>query len=94
MLGLETIFKKKESKFKPEIDAVITQLEIAMESIHSPLGHFLSLVFIDEKPSFPKVNEWIMRLNNHAEFQVVGHSYSYKEITNKTDIKGLEVTKH
>ena len=56
MLGLETIFKKKESKFKPEIDALITQLENAMESIHSPLGHFLSLVFIDEKPSFPKVN--------------------------------------
>jgi len=94
MLTTNETLQKKESKFTSEIDAVITQMEVALESIYAPEGHFMRLVFIDERPAFPKVKEWIVKLNNHAELHLVGHSYSYQEITEKTDIKGLEVTKH
>ncbi len=38
-----------------DIDAVITNLDVALKSEYSPVGHFISLIFIDEKPSFPRV---------------------------------------
>ena len=40
ILGLNEIFKKKEKVMKHEIDAVITNLEVALSSDYSPTGHF------------------------------------------------------
>ena len=38
------------------IDAVITDLELQVESRYSPYGHFIALRFIDTYPTFPKIN--------------------------------------
>ena len=40
ILGLNEIFKKKEKVMKHEIDAMITNLEVALSSDYSPIGHF------------------------------------------------------
>jgi len=77
-----------------DIDAVITNLDVALKSDYSPVGHFISLVFIDEKPSFPRVKNTIRELNINPDVHVVDHYYSYKEITESTDLKGLDITKH
>ena len=36
-----------------DIDAVITNLELQIESRYVPYGHFVSLRFVDIKPTFP-----------------------------------------
>ena len=94
ILGLNEIFKKKEKVMKHEIDAVITNLEVALSSDYSPTGHFCSFVFIDERPAFPRVKRTLEQLKNDPNVHVVDHQYSYKEITENTDIKGLKITKH
>ena len=93
-LGLNEIFKKKEKVIKYPIDAVITNLEVALSSDFSPIGHFCSFVFIDEKPSFPRVKNTLAELSINPDVHVIDHQYSYKEITKNTDIKGLKITKH
>ena len=77
-----------------DIDAVITNLDVALKSDYSPAGHFISLIFIDEKPSFPRVKNTIYELNINPDVHVVDHYYSYKEITESTNLKGLDITKH
>ena len=39
------------------IDAVITELELQLESNYSPYGHFVCFRFIDTYPMFPKINK-------------------------------------
>jgi len=94
ILGLNEIFKKKEKVMKHEIDAVITNLEVALSSDYSPTGHFCSFVFIDERPAFPRVKRTLEELRINPDVHVVDHQYSWREITEKTDIKGLKITKH
>ncbi len=76
------------------IDAVITNLDVALKSDYSPVGHFISLIFIDEKPSFPRVKNTLHQLNINPDVHVVDHHYTYKEITESTDLDGLDITKH
>ena len=45
-----------------DIDAVITNLEIQLESMYNPYGHFICLRFIDTKPTFPKVTKTLEEL--------------------------------
>ena len=39
-------------------DAVITDLELQLESQYSPYGHFICLRFIDLRPTFPKISRY------------------------------------
>ena len=48
-----------------DIDAVITNLEIQLESMHNPYGHFIALRFIDIKPTFPKVTKTLEEINSY-----------------------------
>ena len=96
MLGLD-FFKKKKKKTtikQSPIDAVVTNLDVALRSDFSPDGHFCSFTFIDERPSFPRVKRTLKQLGTHDGVYVVNHKYSYQEITNTTDLSGLEITKH
>ena len=77
-----------------EIDAVITNLEIQIESMFVPYGHFVSLRFIDVKPTFPKVKETIEEIKKNRDLCVVGFKYDFREIDNKTDLSYLEITRH
>ena len=87
-------FKKKEKKTVNPIDLVITNLDVALRSDFSPLGHFVSLIFIDEKPSFPRVRRTIDQLKINRDIHVVDYHYTYNEITKDTNLQGLEITKH
>ena len=77
-----------------EIDAVITNLEIQIESMHVPYGHYVSLRFIDVKPTFPKVKETIEEIKKNRDLCVVDFKYDFREIDNKTDLSYLKLTRH
>jgi hypothetical protein len=96
ILGLNELFKKKEKKKEVDnsIDFVITELEVRLRSYDNPFGCFASFIFVDEKPAFPRVRRTLHELNKHPDAFVLGHTYSYKDITSKTDLSGLEITKH
>lgn len=96
ILGLNELFKKKEKKkeVNNSIDFVITELEVRLRSYDNPFGCFASFIFVDEKPAFPRVRRTLHELNKHPDAFVLGHTYSYKDITSKTDLSGLEIIKH
>jgi len=96
ILGLNELFKKKEKKkvVDNSIDFVITELEVRLRSYDNPFGCFASFIFVDEKPAFPRVRRTLHELNKHPDAFVLGHTYSYKDITSKTDLSGLEIIKH
>jgi len=96
ILGLNELLKKKEKKKEVgnSIDFVITELEVRLRSYDNPFGCFASFIFVDEKPAFPRVRRTLHELNKHPDAFVLGHTYSYKDITSKTDLSGLEIIKH
>ena len=96
ILGLNELFKKKEKKKEVDnsIDFVITELVVRLRSYDNPFGCFASFIFVDEKPAFPRVRRTLHELNKHPDAFVLGHTYSYKDITSKTDLSGLEIIKH
>ena len=97
ILGLNEIFKtktKEKKEMKYPIDAVITNLDVALRSDFSPMGQFASFCFIDERPAFPRVKRTLEKLRLSTELHIVDHNYTYKEITKDTDLTGLEITKH
>jgi len=96
ILGLNELFKKKEKKKEVgnPIDFVITELEVRLRSYDNPFGCFASFIFVDEKPAFPRVKNTLAELRINPDVHVVEHHYSWKEITENTDIKGLKITKH
>jgi len=96
MLGFNELFKKKVKKEKPvhKIDFVITDLEVKLESDHSPFGCFANFTFIDEKPNFPRVRHTLCELEKHQDAYVLNHNYTFREITLKTDLTGLNIIRH
>ena len=76
------------------IDAVITELELQLESQYSPYGHFICLRFIDLRPTFPKIKSTIQEITKYEDVQVVDYNYTTETITENTDIKGLDVVRH
>ena len=77
-----------------EIDAVITNLELQIESRYVPYGHFVSLRFVDIKPTFPKVKKTIEEIKKNRDLCVVDFKYDFREIDNKTDLSYLKLTRH
>ena len=77
-----------------EIDAVITNLELQIESRYVPYGHFVSLRFVDIKPAFPKVKKTIEEIKKNDDLFIVNFKYNFKEIDDKTDLSYLELTRH
>ena len=77
-----------------DIDAVITNLELQIESRYVPYGHFVSLRFIDIKPSFPKVKKTIQEIKKNDDLLIIDYKYNFKEIDNKKDLSYLELTRH
>ena len=75
-------------------DAVITELELQLESKYSPYGHFICLRFIDLRPTFPKIKSTIHEITKYEDVIVVNYNYTYEVIKESTDIKGLDVVKH
>ena len=77
-----------------DIDAVITNLELQIESRYVPYGHFVSLRFVDIKPTFPKVKKTLEEIKKNDDLFIVDFKYDFKEIDDKTDLSYLELTRH
>ena len=77
-----------------DIDAVITNLEIQLESPYHPYGHYVALRFVDIKPSFPRVTKTLEELKKYGDVLVINHKYTFEEINEKTDMSHLEITRH
>ena len=77
-----------------DIDAVITNLEMQIESRYVPYGHFVSLRFVDIKPTFPKVKKTIEEIKKNDDLFIIDYKYNFKEIDDKTDLSYLELTRH
>ena len=95
MLGFDFLKKKeKKNTVSNPIDFVITELEVRLHSQYTPIGCFANFIFIDERPSFPRVKRTLHELNTNPDAFVLSHHYNTKEITSKTDLTGLEIIKH
>lgn len=80
-----------------KIDYVITELEVAIQNPEFPYGQYIGLIFIDQKPGFPKVESTLRNIEEHLEntpMKIHSHSKVTHPITQYTDLSGLEIVKH
>tara|TARA_R100000329_G_scaffold137443_1_gene118553 strand:- start:1558 stop:1797 length:240 start_codon:yes stop_codon:yes gene_type:complete len=75
------------------IDFVITNLEVDIQTDNNNMGR-VSFVFIDQSPSFPKVQKMLNQIDERPDAYVNTYSISTIEIDETTDLRGLEFTKH
>ena len=76
------------------IDAVITDLEMQIETSASMYGHYVAFRFIDVTPSFPRLSDMIEQVKNRDDVTLVDWNYSFERIDENTDISNFEVTRH
>ena len=76
------------------IDAVITDLELQIETPQSEFGHYVSFRFIDTTHTFPKLKNMIREVVERDDVSLVEYNYNVEIITEKTDISDFEITKH
>ena len=75
-------------------DAVITYLELQLETINHPFGSYVTLTFIDIYPTFPKVSSSVKYFKDQHDISVVKYDYTYHQIRKDTDITQYEITRH
>ena len=76
------------------IDAVITILEVKVETKGHPLGQFIVLNFIDTYPNFPKVSDTVQAIKDSDGVDFVSHEWTFKKITERDDLSQYEITWH
>ena len=76
------------------IDAVITDLEMQLETSNSVYGHFVSFRFIDITPTFPRVKDMLEQVQSRDDVLLIDYNYTFKKIDEKTDISDFELTRH
>tara|TARA_S200002703_G_scaffold65106_1_gene56240 strand:- start:216 stop:461 length:246 start_codon:yes stop_codon:yes gene_type:complete len=77
---------------KIKVDAVITDLELQLETHNNPYGSYVNFRFVDTFPSFPKMNQMIAEVKNRTDVELINFEYSYSGIHEDTDIKHFDVT--
>jgi len=77
-----------------DIDAVIIEVEFQLESDYQPYGHFVCLRFIDNFPQKTKLTSFIKDLNQYPDVELINYEFKIEKITEATDIRGLDITKH
>ena len=75
-----------------EIDYVITELTVEILT-NNNIGR-ASFIFIDQTPHFPKVSSTLEQIKQRDDAYVTNYSIATTEITENTDLTGLEYTKH
>ena len=76
------------------IDAVITFLEVQVETKGHPMGQYIVLNFIDMYPNFPKVNSTVQAIKDSEGIDHVHHEWTFKKITERDDLSQYEITWH
>ena len=79
---------------KIKVDAVITSLELQLETYNNPYGSYVCFRFVDTFPTFPKVNQMISEIKKRDDVDLVDYEYSYTGIHEDTDISNLEITRN
>jgi len=77
---------------KIKVDAVITDLELQLETHNNPYGSYVSFRFIDTFPYFTKVNEMVEEVRKRSDVELINYEYSYSGISEDTDLKFFDVT--
>ena len=77
-----------------DIDAVIIEVEFQLESAYEPFGHFVCLRFIDTYPQKTKLTSLLKDFKQYPDVKLVDYEFKIEPITEATDIRGLEITKH
>ena len=77
-----------------DIDAVIIEVEFQLESLYEPFGHFVCLRFIDTYPQKTKLTSLLKDFSKYPDVKVVDYNFNIEKITEATDIRGLDITKH
>ena len=75
-------------------DAVIIEVEFQLESLYEPFGHFVCLRFIDTYPQKTKLTSLLKDFSKYPDVKVVDYNFNIEKITETTDIRGLDITKH
>ena len=79
---------------KLKVDAVITDLELQLETHNNPYGSFVNFRFIDTFPYFTKVNEMVEEVKKRNDVDLINYEYSYTGIHEDTDIKHFDITRN
>ena len=79
---------------KVKVDAVITNLELQLETANNPYGSFVSFRFVDTFPSFPKVNQMVSEIKKRTDVDLVDYEFTYTGIHEDTDLTYLEITRN
>ena len=79
---------------KIKVDAVITDLELQLETSNNPYGSLVNFKFIDTYPNFPKVNDMIAEIKKRGDVDLINFEYSYTGIREDTDLQYFDVTRH
>jgi len=79
---------------KLKVDAVITDLELQLETHNNPYGSYVNFRFIDTFPYFTKVNEMVHEVKSRSDVDLINYEYTYKQIHKNTDLKHLDFTKN
>ena len=76
------------------VDAVITILEVQVETKGHPLGQYIVLNFIDMYPNFPKVSSTVQAIKDSDGIDFVRHEWTFKKITETDDLSPYDITWH
>ena len=79
---------------KLKVDAVITDLELQLETNNNPYGSYVNFKFTDTYPNFPKVNNMIEEIKKRTDVDLINFEYSYTGIHEDTDIKHFDITRN
>tara|TARA_A100001201_G_scaffold36747_1_gene38622 strand:+ start:75 stop:311 length:237 start_codon:yes stop_codon:yes gene_type:complete len=77
-----------------DIDAVIIEVEFQLESQYNEFGHFVCLRFVDQSPSHNKLKQLIKDMSQYPDVKLINYDFKIEKITEKTDLKDLDITKH
>ena len=77
---------------KIKVDAVITDLELQLETSNNSYGSFVNFRLIDTYPNFPKVNNMIAEIKKRGDVDLINFEYSYTGIHEDTDLKYFDIT--
>jgi len=77
-----------------DIDAKIIEVEFRLETSHNPYGHFVNFRFIDVVPNKTKLHRMISDIQKHPEVDLIDYHYTETPITDKTNLKYFEITRH
>ena len=77
---------------KLKVDAVITDLELQLETSNNPYGSYVSFSFIDTYPYFTKVNEMVEEIKRRSDVDLINYEYTYTKVNSKKNLKYYDVT--